>query len=463
MTAAGQDAGLANADLLPVAPERRSWTWWHIASLWIGMSECIPTYMLASGLIAGGMNWWQAVGTILLGNLFVLLPMVLNAHAGARYGIPFPVLVRASFGVQGANVPAVLRALVACGWFGIQTWVGGQGVYVLTGRLFGEGWTNAAELGDHPWTLWLSFGLFWLVQVAIILWGMEGVRRVQVWAAPLMAVGGVALLVWMATEAGGFGPMLTTENSMGWGPSFWLLFFPALMGVIGYWATLTLNISDFTRFASSQRAQVVGQSLGLPTTIIGFSDAAELVWEPEAAVDASVTVAADTPVMMLVFDELPLSSLLTPEGEVFNGEVRQVSTRTAVGEIGILANHAPVMARLRPTELRLHLSESEVRRYAQGEGWLEVRAFLPRGPGDDVILGAEGTIEFFVDDDVNTSVPQRIVSHYLDGNNILLPQSHNVIFADARYLFVEAIMRGCSRIHNSSGGRKIIGGRSLID
>ena len=121
----------SNADLAPVPPARRKWRLGSFAALWISMSACIPTYMLASSLIGGGMNWWQAILTIFLGNLIVLIPMVLNAHAGTHYGIPFPVYCRASFGTKGANIPALLRALVACGWFGIQTWIGGNAIYKI--------------------------------------------------------------------------------------------------------------------------------------------------------------------------------------------------------------------------------------------------------------------------------------------------------------------------------------------
>src|SRR3981081_3249217 len=120
-----RDPSLYNEDLAPIPPAKRTWGLYNYASLWVAMSVCIPTYMLASGLIAGGMNWWQAIGTILFGNLIVLGPMLLNAHAGTKYGIPFPVLVRASFGVKGANLPAILRALVACGWVGLLTRGGG--------------------------------------------------------------------------------------------------------------------------------------------------------------------------------------------------------------------------------------------------------------------------------------------------------------------------------------------------
>lgn len=278
------ESPFVNDDLQPVPMSERTWGTGSFSALWVSMSVSIPAWTLASGLIAAGLDWRQAMLAVVLGNLIVLVPMVLTGHAGAKYGIPFPVFARSSFGLRGANLPALLRGAVACGWFGIQTWIGGQGVYILAGRLFGDGWINAGQVGGNPWTLWLSFALFWLIQVAIILWGMEGVRKVQVWAAPLMLVGGIALLVWMASEAGGFGPMLASDQPLDWGPAFWALFFPSLMGVIGYWATLTLNISDFTRFAGTQRAQVLGQSLGLPTTMTLFSLIAVMVTAGTAAV-----------------------------------------------------------------------------------------------------------------------------------------------------------------------------------
>src|SRR3954462_3691243 len=155
------ESSLYNKDLAPVPPEKRTWGIYNYASLWVAMSVCIPTYMLASGLIQKGMNWWQAIGTILLGNLIVLVPMVLNAHAGTKYGIPFPVLVRASFGVRGANLPAVLRALVACGWFGIQTWIGGQAISSMLKVL----WPASAAI---PATIWVCFFIFWLINMAVI-------------------------------------------------------------------------------------------------------------------------------------------------------------------------------------------------------------------------------------------------------------------------------------------------------
>src|ERR1700726_2689333 len=160
------DPSLYNLDLRPIPPEERTWGTYNYASLWVAMSVCIPTYMLASGLIAGGMNWLQAILTVLLGNLIVLVPMLLNAHAGTRYGIPFPVFVRASFGVRGANVPALLRALVACGWFGIQAWIGGQAIYAML-RIMWPGVANLSGCSSF------CFLFFWCVNMFVIWRGIE--------------------------------------------------------------------------------------------------------------------------------------------------------------------------------------------------------------------------------------------------------------------------------------------------
>ncbi|MDT0344009.1 NCS1 family nucleobase:cation symporter-1 [Streptomyces litchfieldiae] len=282
----GPDGRFANDDLLPVPPERRSWKTYHFAALWIGMAINVPTWTLAAGLIALGMDWVQAVLTIAVANVIVLAPMLLTGHVGPKYGIPFPVLARASFGVLGANVPALLRGLAACAWFGIQTWVGGQSIWFLAGRLFGAGswWNEAGEIGGRAWTLWLCFVLFFLIEVGIILRGMDTLRRFESWAAPVMIVGAVLLLVWIAGEAGGFGPLLDQPSALGWGGDFWEVFFPALMGMIGFWSTLSLNIPDFTRFGSGQRAQVWGQSLGLPTTMAAFALLSVLVTSGSQAV-----------------------------------------------------------------------------------------------------------------------------------------------------------------------------------
>ncbi|MEU2156339.1 NCS1 family nucleobase:cation symporter-1 [Streptomyces sp. NPDC019396] len=264
------DGRFVNGDLLPVPVAKRHWTTYNFAALWVGMAHNIPSWLLASGLVALGMDWKQAVFTIALANVIVLAPMLLTGHAGPKYGIPFPVLARASFGVRGANLPALIRAAVACAWFGIQTWIGGQGIFILLGNIFG-GWAKASEIAGQPWTLWLCFVVFWVLELGIIYRGMETLRRFENWAAPFVIVGALVLLVWIANKAGGFGPLLDQPSKLGWGPEFWTVFFPSLMAMIAFWSTLSLNIPDFTRFGAGQRAQIWGQTMGLPTTMTLFA------------------------------------------------------------------------------------------------------------------------------------------------------------------------------------------------
>jgi NCS1 family nucleobase:cation symporter-1 len=256
---------LWNHDLAPTTIRERTWTTWNIAALWIGMSVVITTYTLAGGFVEAGMNWWQAMITILLGNTIVLVPMMLNAHAGTKYGVSFPVLCRASFGTKGANVPAVLRAIVACGWFGIQTWIGGQALDALFGIMIPM-WKN---IGIH---LWLGFLIFWAVQVFIILKGVEGIKHLETWSAPLLLGGGLILLMWASSRAGGLGLVLERSAVLQrQHNAFWSIFPGALTASVGYWATLSLNIPDFTRYARSQRSQMLGQALGLPLTMTAFA------------------------------------------------------------------------------------------------------------------------------------------------------------------------------------------------
>jgi NCS1 family nucleobase:cation symporter-1 len=256
---------LWNPDLAPTPASRRTWSTYNIAALWIGMAVVITTYTLASGLMTQGMTWAQALVTILLGNVIVLVPMVLNAHAGTRYGISFPVLCRASFGVRGANIPAILRAIVACGWFGIQTWIGGLALNALLAAAW-RGWSQV------PGAIAISFLIFWAVQVAIILRGTEGIKVLESWASPLLLAGGVALLVWAINRGGGLAHVLGESSRLQSGQGdFWSIFPAALTANVGYWATLSLNIPDFTRYARSQRSQVIGQALGLPTTMTLFA------------------------------------------------------------------------------------------------------------------------------------------------------------------------------------------------
>jgi nucleobase:cation symporter-1, NCS1 family len=296
-------SSLYNSDLAPTGPEERTWTTYNLIALWVGISIVITTYTLASGLIAAGMTWWQGLLTVSLGNFIVLIPLLLNAHAGTKYGVPFPVFVRSSFGVRGANFAAMARALVACGWFGIQTWIGGLALDALLTAAWG-GWANVA---GHAF---ITFFVFWAIQLAIILRGIEGVKIFESFAAPLLIVGGLALLVWGFVAGGGIGNVFSESSALREGNApFWVLFWPGLAANVGYWVTLSLNIPDFTRYAKSQKSQIIGQSIGLPLTMTAFSfigiavTAAtivvygEAIWDPVALI---TRVAGDLPALLIL-------------------------------------------------------------------------------------------------------------------------------------------------------------------
>ncbi len=258
------DLRLYNEDLAPTTAAQRTWGTYNYIALWFSMSMEVTTYMLASSLIAGGMNWWEAVGTILLGNLIVLMPMLLNAHAGAKYGIPFPVFVRASFGTRGANIPATLRAVVACGWFGIQSWIGGQSIAAMVNVL----WPATVAM---PAVIWICFLGFWLLNMYVVWRGVESIRFLQSFSAPFLLVMSLVLLAYMTHRAGGFGPMLAAPSKFASTGQFLHFFFPMLTAMVGYWATLSLNIPDFTRYAKSQDSQIFGQAFGLPVAMTLYS------------------------------------------------------------------------------------------------------------------------------------------------------------------------------------------------
>ncbi len=332
-----RESSLYNKDLAPVSAERRSWRTYNYAALWISMSVNIPTYMLASGMIAGGMNWKQALFTVFLGNVLVLIPMLLNAHAGARYGIPFPVFARASFGVLGANIPAILRALVACGWFGIQTWIGGEAINAMLVAL-------VPSWGHFVYGPAICFVAFWLLNVLVILRGIETIRFLQGISAPFLLLIGLALLLWARNKAGGFGPMLATPSKFQSFGEFFRFFIPSLTGVVGFWATVSLNIPDFTRYARSQREQIVGQALGLPATMTFYSfigiavTSATLIifgqalWDPVAVLsrlgNPFAVVIAMLALLMATLNVNVAANVVSPANDFSNLWPRRISFRT---------------------------------------------------------------------------------------------------------------------------------------
>ena len=348
---------LYNPDLAPVPIARRVWTTYNYAALWISMAHCIPTYMLASGLMAAGMNWWQALVTILLGNSIVLAPILLNSHPGTRYGIPFPVFARASYGTIGSNLPALMRALVACGWFGIQAWIGGEALNTFFAVLV-PGWKSLLGAGlfqGHAATEWLSFLLFWGLNVAIIYRGMDLLRKVENWAAPFVLVMTAVLLVWAIGKAKGLGPLLAQPGKFRTAAEFFPVFIPSLTAMIGYWATLSLNMPDFTRFGKSQREQMIGQVVALPTTMSVFAAMGVLItsatvliygraiWDPIQLVGqfqapAVVAISMFTAVVATLAVNIA-ANVVSPANDFANAFPRRISFKTGgllTGLLGIL-------------------------------------------------------------------------------------------------------------------------------
>ncbi|MDT5294589.1 MAG: nucleobase:cation symporter, family [Acidobacteriota bacterium] len=353
-------SSLYNEDLAPVPVERRDWTTYNYAALWVSMAHCIPTYMLASGLISAGMNWWQALITILLGNTIVLVPILLNSHPGTKYGIPFPVFARAAYGTVGSNLPALMRAIVACGWFGIQAWIGGQALDTLFKAVI-PGWHALLGAGfdGHATTEWLSFMLFWGMNIYIIYRGMDLLRRVENWAAPFVLVMTALLVAWALWRAGGLGYLLTQPAHFKTFGEFRPIFIPSLTAMIGFWATLSLNMPDFTRFGRSQREQVVGQVVALPTTMTVFAAmgvlitsaamviypdmAAGDVWDPVKLVgrfDHPVVVAVSMfTVVVATLSVNIAANVVSPANDFANSFPRWISFRLGgliTGVVGIL-------------------------------------------------------------------------------------------------------------------------------
>lgn len=274
---AERDPSLYSEDLRPTTEAERTWSSGHIAALWIGMAVCIPTYGLAAGLIAQGASLGLAVTAVAIGNLVVLVPLILNGHPGAKYGIPFPVLIRSSFGPMGAHIPTMVRALVACGWFGIQTWIGGKALAFLAATAFPS--VELPQLLPEFFGIstgqFLAFAAFWALNVAIIIGGIEALKVFEVWAAPFLLVTGLLLFVWAWYKVGDLGAMLTDATPMlpaeqqpeGSPPSTFAALGQGITVAVAFWGTLALNIPDFTRYARSQRDQAVGQAISLPTTM----------------------------------------------------------------------------------------------------------------------------------------------------------------------------------------------------
>ncbi|MDB5097768.1 MAG: allP [Cyanobacteria bacterium RYN_339] len=346
---------LYNHDLAPTPLAERNWTTYNFAALWIAMAHCVPTYMMAAGLIAVGMSWGQALFTILLGNIIVLAPILANSHPGTKFGIPFPVFARAAYGVYGANLPAVMRALVACGWFGINAWIGGQAVNTLFTAIW-PGWATLGGLvGGVSLGTWISFMLFWGLNILIVYKGMETLRHFENWSAPFVLVMTLGLVVWAVQAAHGLGPILSTPGKLNSMAEFMPVFIPSLTAMVGFWATLSLNMPDFTRFSAGQRSQMIGQVVGLPTTMTVFAAMGVMItsastiiygqpiWDPVTLVgkftNPWVIVVAMFTVIVATLSVNIAANVVSPANDFSNVWPRVIDFKTGgliTGVIGIL-------------------------------------------------------------------------------------------------------------------------------
>lgn len=254
-----------NDDIAPTSIKDRTWTKWNVAALWVGMAICVPTYTLGGVLTSYfGLSVIEALVTILLANIIVLIPLTLNAFAGTKYGIPFPVLLRSSFGLVGSNIPCLIRAVVACGWFGIQTLFGGIAIHILFSNLI-PGWQSLAGVGEV-----IGFFIFLIINLFIVIKGNQSIKVLETIAAPLLLLVGVGLMVWAYPQIS-ITELIAIPANRPKDASFWEYFFGGLTAMVGFWATLSLNIPDFSRYVKSQKDQIMGQMMGLPLTMLFFA------------------------------------------------------------------------------------------------------------------------------------------------------------------------------------------------
>ena len=293
------DSPRYNHDIAPTKVHERTWNKWHITALWVGMSICVPTYTLGGVLTAYfGLSVGEALLAILLANIVVLIPLTLNAFPGTKYGIPFPVLLRSSFGIIGSNVPCLIRALVACGWFGIQTLFGGLAIHLFLGSVF-EGWKSLGGTGEV-----IGFMMFWALNLWVVLRGAESIKWLETLSAPLLVLVGIGLLVWALPNVS-MTELLAQPPKRPEGASVYGYFFAGLTAMVGFWATLSLNIPDFSRYAKSQKDQILGQIFGLPLTMFLF-----------AALGVVMTAASEKLVGVTVSDPVSLIGHIQSPGWV---------------------------------------------------------------------------------------------------------------------------------------------------
>jgi len=259
------ESPLYNDEIAPTKIAQRTWHKGNVTALWVGMSICVPTYTLGGVLTAYfGLSVLEALFTIFIANIIVLIPLTLNAFAGTKYGIPFPVLLRSSFGLRGSNVPSLIRAIVACGWFGIQTLFGGIAVHLLLSA-FVPGWASLGSVGEV-----FGFFAFMALNLYVVIKGPNAIKILENWSAPLLLLVGLGLMVWALPQIQ-LGELIAIPANRPEADSSVPYFLAGITAMVGFWATLSLNIPDFSRYVKSQKDQIVGQVIGLPLTMFFFA------------------------------------------------------------------------------------------------------------------------------------------------------------------------------------------------
>lgn len=284
-----RESSAYNDDLAPTKIKDRTWNKWNITALWVGMAICVPSYTLGGVLTSYfGLSVMEALLTILIANIILLVPLTLNAYPGTKYGIPFPVLLRSSFGIVGSNIPCLIRGFVACGWFGIQTMFGGLAIHLFLSAI-SSSWASLGGVGEV-----IGFFLFWALQMVVVVRGSESIKWLETLSAPLLLVVSIGLMIWAGGKVS-FTEILATPANRPEDAGFWGYFFGGLTAMVGFWATLSLNIPDFSRYAKSQKDQVLGQIIGLPITMFFF-----------AALGVVLTAASSTLVGETISDPISL-------------------------------------------------------------------------------------------------------------------------------------------------------------
>lgn len=267
------DPSLYNDDLAPIPHSKRTWGWFEIFNVWSNDIQSLFGYTLAASLfLTYGLNGWAVMAAIILAGVIVMFLVNLSGKPSVKYGVPFPVLSRASMGVRGANFPALLRGIVGIFWYGVQTYFASTAVTLLITAFFGGG-DGATFLGLTA-VAWLSFVIVWVFQIAIFWSGIGFIQRFLNLAGPLVYVVMVALMIIVWTKAGdqllpAVSSIFSSSGDQAVNP---VSAFLAIVGtMVAYFAAVVINFGDFTRFVRSEREMKLGNLLGLPLNVAFFS------------------------------------------------------------------------------------------------------------------------------------------------------------------------------------------------